>query len=87
MEVRLTSHYNRFWILQRHTQMNDMNDWPGWDLNLRPLAYKVNDPPLIPLNYLGGQIETEENNGRVKDSQKTYNTPTGMYELGDIGFW
>ena len=46
MEVSLTSHINRLWVLQRHAQMNDVNDRPAWSLNPRPLAYKADALPL-----------------------------------------
>ena len=28
MDISLTSHINRLWVLQRYTQMNDMNNEP-----------------------------------------------------------
>ena len=33
MEIGLTSNINCLWVLQRHAQINDMNDGPAWGLN------------------------------------------------------
>ena len=48
MEVSLISHINRLWVLQRHAQMNDVNDGPAQDANLQPFVYQANILPTEP---------------------------------------
>ena len=67
MDISLTSHINLLWVLQIHTQMNDMNDGPAGSLNL-------------PLNYQASALPTELNWLASAGYEKQKASPTWLAE-------